>query len=103
MTAASATAKLHAALQAKAQKALKQTADNVEQALEKNTPKRTGVTAKSWKQTKEAPNRIVIHTELPSGQPARYLKELNYGNAQQAPTGFIEQSIAEALEKNRRG
>lgn len=85
------------------EQSVQKVASNLETALKKNTPKRTGRTAASWRQTKNEDGSITLHTVLPNGQPARYLRELNDGNAQQAPTKFIEASIAQALDKLNNG
>ena len=95
--------KIHSFLIQAMENKLQQVADDVTVNLKKNTPKRTGKTAASWTQIKQENGDIHIVTRLPDGQPARYLKELNSGNAQQAPTRFIEKSIAEALDKARGG
>ena len=77
--------------------AVQRVADKLESALEERTPKRTGKTARSWTQTKNDDGSITLHTVLPDGTPARYLLELNYGNANQPPTMFIESAIAQAI------
>ena len=93
--------KIHSFLIQAVEDKLQQVADDVTAALHKNTPKLTGKTAASWTQEKQENGDIHIVTRLPNGEPARYLLELNSGNAQQAPTRFIEKSIAEALDKVR--
>ena len=77
------------------------TADAIEERLEVNTPKQTGKTATSWTQEKQENGDIHIVTRLKTKkgfQPACYFLELNYGNANQPPTMFIEKSIAEGLQ-----
>ena len=77
------------------------TADDIEERLEVNTPKQTGKTAKSWTQEKQENGDIHIVTRLKTKkgfQPACKLLELNYGNANQPTTMFIEKSIAEGLQ-----
>lgn len=85
------------------EKALQAVADEIEQSLHELTPKRTGRTAASWRQTRTAENEITIHTRLPDGNPARWILELDQGTADRPPTRFIAASIARGLEKARGG
>ncbi len=78
-------------------------ADAIQEELHELTPKRTGKTAKAWTQEKQDDGSIVIHTRLETGDPARWLLELNYGNADQAPTMFIQRAIARGLKKVNNG
>ena len=85
--------------------ALKAVADEIEKALHELTPKRTGRTAASWRQTKTGESEITIHTVLPDGNPARWILELNEGGYRlkdggiAPPTRFIQASIARGLAK----
>ena len=80
-------------------KSLTTLADEIESSLHELTPKRTGATAASWTQERTGPTEITIHTRLPNGQPARWIRELNSGSSKRAPGRFIQNSIARGLAK----
>ena len=87
------------------EKALQAVADELQAALRELTPKRTGKTAASWTQERTGPHEITIHTRLETGDPARWIIELNEGGYKlkeggiAPPTKFIEAAIARGLAK----
>ena len=73
--------------------ALRVVADETPATLRELTPNKTGVTAKSWRQTRTGERQINLHAILPSGNSARYLIALNEGTAKLHRQGLLKPAL----------